>query len=344
LLIAENTEELKKHLLELNDHFKGLDTNYNFLFSFGIYPLTNCQIPFDVMRSNAQLAKNTVKGNYEINIGIYDESINDFQTHNNEMVAAMATGLKNGEFVAYYQPKFSAQTEQLVGAEALVRWQHNGTLIPPDSFISLFEKNGLISKLDYYMLDMVCQHLQLLHKQGYDVKPVSVNFSRSHLYEENFLDQLASIIARYQIPSRLIIVEFTEYAVMSEKQGLQKIIDGIHAMGMKLSIDDFGSGYSSLNMLQDFDFDEIKLDRQFLVGTTDLKRQHLIISSLLDLAKKLGMETIVEGVETRQQLLFLRQQHCDAVQGYLFAPPLKIDQYDKLLLPKTAIKNMPSAN
>lgn len=331
LLRADSIDEVRRCAMTLNTSLQRADGIHPPLLNYGIYPIDDISLPISAMCDRAQMAKRTVKGNYESIIGVFDEHVHQQQLADAMLISRMQTGLENEEFIAYYQPKYDIQTEQISGAEALVRWRHGDELIMPGRFISLFEKNGLISKLDFYMLDAVCRRLRAQLDAGLDARPISLNFSRNHLYDTAFLPQLADVVARSQVPPRLLVIEFTEYACLENGHDLIRVIDGVHAMGMQVSIDDFGSGYSSLNMLKDINFDEVKLDRGFLSPSADVERGQTVIQAVLALSKDLHLSTVAEGVETREQLDFLRKSGCDHAQGYYFSRPIPADEYDRLL-------------
>lgn len=331
LLHADSIDEVRRRAMTLNTALRRADGIHPLLLNYGIYPIDDVALPISAMCDRAQAAKRTVKGNYESIIGVFDEHVHQQQLADAMLISRMQTGLENEEFIAYYQPKYDIQTEQISGAEALVRWRHGDELIMPGRFIGLFEKNGLISKLDFYMLDAVCRRLRAQLDAGLDARPISLNFSRNHLYDPTFLTHLADVVARSQVPPRLLVIEFTEYACLENGHDLIRVIDGVHAMGMQVSIDDFGSGYSSLNMLKDMNFDEVKLDRGFLSPSADVERGQTVIQAVLALSRELHLSTVAEGVETREQLDFLRQSGCDHAQGYYFSRPVPAEEYDRLL-------------
>lgn len=337
LVTGLDVDEIRTRILTANGLSRSLNRQRDILLSYGIYQLDDFSAPVSAMCDRAQAAKRTIKGNFDNFIGIYNKDLYYQQLEDAELVSAAEFCLSRGEFIAYYQPKYDAQTEKIVGAEALVRWQHGEEFIRPDRFISLFETNGLIGKLDFYMLNAVCRHLREQLDSGIHAKPISLNFSRNHLYDDKFLDKLSEPIAHYRIPSELIVVEFTEYACLEDGNHLRHIIDGVHAMGIKLSIDDFGSGYSSLNILKSMNFDEIKLDRVFLNDGTDTMRGNIIIGTVLRLAKRLDLQTVVEGVETREQFEFVREYGGDVIQGYLFSRPVSGMAYDHMLQEEQAL-------
>lgn len=236
--------------------------------------------------------------------------------------------MENNEFVVYFQPKVELKTNKIAGAEALVRWQDpKKGLIPPDEFIPIFEKNGFITKLDIYVFEEVCKTIRKWLNEGINPIPVSVNLSRMHLQNPNFLKKYKEIQEKYEVPADLLEIELTETLVFENFEQLKKVIDDIHQMGFSCSIDDFGSGYSSLNLLKEIPVDILKLDRIFFSKKND-KRGNSVIESIISLAKKLNMTTISEGVETISQVEFLRKADCDLVQGYVYSKPLAKDDFE----------------
>lgn len=240
----------------------------------------------------------------------------------------MEHALENNEFIVYFQPKVELKTNKIAGAEALVRWQNSKKeLIPPNEFIPIFEKNGFITKLDIYVFEEVCKTIRKWLNEGINPIPVSVNLSRMHLQNPNFLKKYKEIQEKYEVPADLLEIELTETLVFENFEQLKKVIDDIHQMGFSCSIDDFGSGYSSLNLLKEIPVDILKLDRIFFSKKND-KRGNSVIEFIISLAKKLNMTTISEGVETISQVEFLRKADCDLVQGYVYSKPLAKDDFE----------------
>lgn len=248
-----------------------------------------------------------------------------------EIENKMQDALKNHEFEVYLQPKVELKGETIAGAEALVRWNDpEYGLISPAEFIPIFEKNGFIVNLDLYMFEQVCGLLQSWIEKGYEPVPVSVNLSHVHLKNPDFLKEFRAIFQKYKLPPKLLEIELTETLVFENLDLLVKVIDQFHEIGFDCSLDDFGSGYSSLNILKDVPVDTLKLDRGFF-GSNQQKndRGGYIVESIIELAKKLKMQTVSEGVETKEQVAFLKKANCDMVQGYVFAKPVPIVDFEK---------------
>ena len=248
----------------------------------------------------------------------------------------MEQALKNGEFVPYLQPKYELTHETIAGAEALVRWvSPEEGMIFPGEFIPLFEKNGFIVELDLYMFEQVCKMIESWNEKGYRIIPVSVNMSRGHFLVPNFFDRYKEILERYNVPKGSIEIELTESLFFNEISTMTDLVNKIHEAGLRCSIDDFGSGYSSLNMLKDIKVDALKLDRVFFIKTEEDKRGKDIINSILHLAQNLHLQTISEGVEIRSQVEYLKGMDCDYIQGYVFAKPMPVKDFVKIAFAKS---------
>ena len=246
-----------------------------------------------------------------------------------ELENSMEAALKNGEFLMYLQPKVSLKTGRVAGAEALARWQSaDRGMIMPNDFIPLFERNDFIRKLDLYIFEQACKRLRTWIDEGSEVIPISVNLSRNHLYQPDFLNSYRMMKERYRIPPHLLEIELTETVVFENLSRLKQVIDELHALGFLCSLDDFGSGYSSLNVLQNVTVDVLKLDRFFFQDMDD--RGFEVINAVIQLAKQLGMTTVAEGVESLSQVKLLQEMNCDMVQGFVFGKPQPADVFDAM--------------
>ncbi|MBR4323829.1 GGDEF domain-containing protein [Treponema sp.] len=279
------------------------------------------------LMGQASFAKSTIKENMLLPYSIYNSvllgKINEEQTIEHNMKSA----LENQEFFIMYQPKIMLEDDSLVGAEALVRWQSPLMgLVYPDKFIPLFERNGFVVKLDFYVYDKVFSFLDSQIKAGRPVVPISVNMSRNHNHPSKFMAEFMRIFKKYSIPPSLIQVEIIERSVM-DRETLCEITNALHDEGFTVAMDDFGSGESSLNMLTQIPVDVLKFDREFLLSSVDENdrikdKSATFIQSLIDLSRNLDKKTVFEGVETESQRDFLRSINCDQVQGYLYSKPL----------------------
>ncbi len=344
LMYGDSTEEMKNNM-ELA-YLTVKETQLPFFLCSGIYIVEDRSLSISSMVDKATIAKSTVKGNYSLGFAVYDDTMLECQLEDAELVATMMQGMDNGEFIDYYQAKYKTDSEKIAGAEALVRWSKpNGELIAPGRFISLFEKNGFIRKLDIYMLERVCMMLRSGLDAGRHVVPVSVNFSRVHLYDPNFPNIVRDVLEKYNISPELIEIELTESAFLMEPHALNKVVDTLHEYGFTVAIDDFGSGFSSLNMLKDVSVDVLKIDMKFLEGFEHGGKVGTVVTSVVRMAKWLGIPVVAEGVETKEQVDFLGTLGCDIVQGYYFARPICRDAFEQLLEHDeiSAVKREPAA-
>ncbi len=331
LLWGDDLSAIKERIRIANDQFRNLTDRYVIALSFGVYPVEDGSMTVSAMCDRAQIAKRKVKGRYESYVAVYDDKLDTQQRENLELVSHVERALADKEFQALYQPQYDMRSERIVSAEALVRWQRGAELICPDRFISVFEGNGLIGELDYYMVAEVCAHLRAQLAAGLDPVPISVNFSRSHLHDPTFLPKLFRIVSDYRVPANLLMAEFTEYTCLENEASFRTVISQLHKFGMLVALDDFGSGYSSLNMLKDMDFDVLKLDKGFLKESPLGPKSRRLIQTILQLARGLKIQTVAEGVETGDQLAFLRENGCDIAQGYYFSRPVCGEMYDAML-------------
>ncbi len=265
-----------------------------------------------------------------------DYSDEDYHLMKNEVMFRnnIETAFMNKEFQAFYQPKYNLETNEIVGAEALARWNRNGVYFPPDRFIPSLEKNGMIIALDLYIFEEACLYLKKIQDEGKPLYPISVNFSRYHLEAPHFSQTLKEIIDRHNISSQYLLIEFTETVTMSEEVRIIEIINELHQYGFIVSMDDFGSGYSSLGSLDTIMVDEIKLDKSFIDNITINERAKHIVGSIISLANQLKIAIIAEGVETDEQVSILKDLNCLFVQGYYFSRPLEEEEFYKLCYEK----------
>lgn len=331
LMSYENDSDIIRRIKHLSENVSSLLEDYKIMLSFGIYMISSNLPNISTMSDRATIARLKIKGKTDVLYSFFDESARKTILSENEMENSMENALKNGEFEIYLQPKFSFETEKIVGAEALCRWNRpEKGLIPPDSFIPLFERNGFIRNLDSYMFEKVCF---LLSRWGTDHNmemTISVNLSRVNITTATLVQRLLATVNKYNINPSLVEIEITESAVFEDTQKLIAIMRELQDAGFSVSIDDFGSGYSSLNILKDLPTDTIKMDKGFLDEATDNEKAKLIISSLIQMSKSLGLLTVAEGVETTQQVEFLKNAGCDIAQGYYYAKPMPIEDFEVL--------------
>lgn len=247
------------------------------------------------------------------------------------LLTGVREALKNHELNVYYQPQYDAVTSRLTGAEALVRWiKEDGSVIMPGKFIPQLEDDHAILELDWYMLKEVCIFLAKQQKENVHSVTVAVNFSRMHVYENNFVEQLCAIVDGYDVPRKLVEVEITESAFVDQSEMIANWIEKIRTAGFRVAIDDFGSGLSSLSFVKDISVDVLKIDKSLLSRNCEDEKERIVLESIFNFAHRLKLTTVAEGVETREQLGFLRTCSCKVIQGFLFAKPMPESEFMQL--------------
>lgn len=320
----------------LIDRIVTYDLPYEIMCNMGIYVTCDTVLPAGMMIDRALLAQSTIKGSYTAKVSYYQESLRAAMLTEQDILAIAGTALEEKQFVLYYQPQFNHADGTIIGAEALVRWKHpDRGLISPGLFIPIFEKNGYISKLDFYVFEHACEFLMRCKERGLPLIPISTNFCRHDIFLTDFADKLEEIRKRYDIPANYLRVEITESAIMGGSELVNEMIKRLHQYGYIVEMDDFGSGYSSLNVLKDIEMDIIKLDMLFLSEANNNSRGGTILSAVVRMAKWLKVPVIAEGVETLKQADFLRSIGCNYIQGYLYSRPLPEEQYVELLIGST---------
>ncbi len=340
LLRYDKDDDIVKRLIrfrkKLANYSMNPQTPYKLTFSCGVYRIPDYATDFDIMHNKASFAKNLIKESISSSYAFYDDEMRNKIVWHNELEREMNKALTKKQFSVYLQPKYSLSNSKIVGAEALVRWVHpEKGLIPPNEFIPLFEKNGFIAKLDLYIFETVCQKIKEWIESGRPLVTVSVNISRVNFHNEQLAEILYKIASKYKIPVGFIEIEITESAVFENIDNLIGIIQNLRMYGFPVSIDDFGSGYSSLNLLKDLEVDVLKLDREFFNFSKDFERSQKVVTSVITMAKGLHIKTVSEGVETFDHVTFLKKIGCDIAQGYYFARPMPLSDFETLLLEET---------
>ena len=244
----------------------------------------------------------------------------------------MNQALEMRQFQVYYQPKFDAEAESIVGAEALVRWTHpEYGFLAPNEFLPVFEKNGFITEVDKYVWEEVCIFLKRQKESGRKNIPISVNVSRKDIYNEDLSVYFPKLMEKYGLETRLLHLEVTESAYSENPQQLIQVVTQLREKGFIIEMDDFGSGYSSLNALSEIPIDVLKLDMKFIQNEFLHKNSKNIISSVINLAKWMNLLIVAEGVESREQLEHLKELKCNIIQGYYFAKPMQAVDLEKML-------------
>ena len=328
----ENQENIKQRLEQVIRKIEEIPERLEIPNLFPVFGIFHTIVldEIDPLYGNAVQAKHQIKGRRDRHYIFYDELNHESIQENRELEEHFETALENEEFEIWYQPKYSAHSRKLVGAEALVRWRRaDGALIPPLKFIPLFERNGNIIRLDEYVFRAVCRQQKEWQKQGQKMLPVSVNISRVSLYYSSVVEKYESIIRSFDLDSKYIQLEITESATIDNNE-IFNLLEQFHTAGFKILLDDFGSGYSSLAALNRMHFDTIKLDKSLVDYIGDDNGEKLL-NSITKLAQSFGMEITAEGVETVEQLMFLCNLDCDDIQGYYFSRPLPVKEYEECL-------------
>jgi diguanylate cyclase (GGDEF)-like protein len=330
LMVFHDEQEVIDRINNLNDRLHELRYTRTARIFYGVYNITERQDSIDRMGEFASIAKNNIKSSTDSNISFFDDIARGRLLQEEEIEKSMNEALKNDEFHVYLQPKYMAKEETISGAEALVRWHsNNGTMFSPGYFIPVFEKNGFITELDYYMLNKVCQVIRNWLDKGFTPLPISVNISRLHFANSHLADIISEIVDKYDVPHNLIELELTESAFLQNKEALIKTVTLLRGYGFLVSMDDFGAGYSSLNSLKDLPLDVIKLDGELFRITDEVERGLTVIRDTITMAKDLHMKVVAECIETREQVEFLCKVGCDIIQGYYFARPMPVDQFEQ---------------
>ncbi len=327
-------EDLEKLTPFYEEYFKQIIPElhgYHLTFSYGRYFIDRGETDANEIVTKTSLAHSLAKTDKTKDIWDYDQNYKIQILRHAEISSKMEKALKNDEFAPFLQAKWSLKDDKLVGAEALVRWfESDGKMIFPDTFIPLFETNGFIIELDKYILKNVCKTIRGWLDKGIEAVPVSVNFSRAHFYKESFADGIKKIVDSYNVPHQLIEIELTETTILDNEEQFENVLATLSAENFKISIDDFGAGYSSLGMLKNLKVNTLKLDRSFLLNKEDdSSRGDKVIEGIVKLAHSIGMTIVAEGVEEKGQVEFLRNLGCESAQGYYYAKPISCNEFEE---------------
>lgn len=326
----DNIKKLIDKILDEVSILKVEDVSLYLNLSIGIYKVTMLDNNINKVLDKAYMAHSRIKGLYKDKYYIFDESLERRVLEEQQIESDMKNALRENEFKVLYQPKVFVKNEKMAGCEALVRWYKDERIISPEKFIPLFEKNKFIIKLDLYVFEQVCKDIVSWKKKYKNIPVVSVNISKEHFDDEYFIDEYVKITDKYGIDRSSIELEITESSAMDEEIDILKIIDYIKHKGFIISIDDFGTGYSSLSMLQNMSIDIIKIDKVF-IENADVNSNKNIINYIQSMAKSLSLKTVVEGVETKKQVDFVKKVGCDIIQGYYYSKPITSEEFDEYL-------------
>lgn len=327
VLLTKNTLDLEERLFVFTDkvNARALDIGirYPIKFKRGVYKIQDTSEDISIVIDKANAARKELNGEEKESVAVYSDKMVKDMRKVDMIESTMERALFNGEFKLFVQPKWDISENHLYGGEALVRWiRDDGTMVYPSDFIPVFEKNGFIEQLDMYMLESSCQLIRQLVDAGKPVYPISVNQSRVLLHNPQYLEKVKEVLQRYDIPKRSIELEVTETVLFMDQGKMLSIMNNLKAEDIPLSMDDFGSGYSSLNMLKDFPFDVLKIDKEFFSESITSEASILILTKIVEMAHGLGIKVICEGVETKDQVEMLRKIGVRYVQGYYYSRPI----------------------
>ncbi|MCI6582054.1 MAG: bifunctional diguanylate cyclase/phosphodiesterase [Oscillospiraceae bacterium] len=298
---------------------------------FAIYENVEHDVPVSVICDRALLALQTIRGKYGKRMAKYEEKLLIEHERKERIEECMREALENNQFRVYYQPKHDANTGELTGAEALIRWEHpEYGFMSPGEFIPIFEDNGFITEVDSFVWKKTCENLHKWIEKGLDVVPVSINASKLDFMRPDFFEKLNKASTEMDVPSGLLHIEVTESLFSDQIEELVGILSKCQENGYKIELDDFGSGYSSLNTLSILPLDVVKMDMSLVKAITDFKSMR-VFSACINLARSLGLKTVSEGVETKEQMWAIRELGGDVIQGYYYSKPLSEEDFEKYL-------------
>lgn len=324
----EDIHELLEKIYKEASNLQVGNVNITVNLAIGAYNILPHETDVNKILDKAYLARSQIKGIYNRSYYLFDEKLENQMIEEQRLESSMEEALANKEFIVVYQPKVFTKNGKMSGAEALIRWKRNGELIPPGKFIPIFEKNKFIVKLDMYIFDKVCQDLVEWRERFGIIPIVSINVSKEHFVNPNFIDKYVEICEHYGLETSSIDLEITESATVDSSIDIIEVIRKIKEKGFTISIDDFGTGYSSLSMLQNMPVDILKIDKVF-VDQADLTSDGNIINYIADMAQHMEVKTIVEGVETKEQAEFIRDIGCDIIQGYYYSKPIQKEEFEE---------------
>lgn len=303
------------------------------LMRYGIYSVIDLSVPVEQMCDRALLVANSIKGQYGKYYAIYDDTIRNRIIRINSITEMMEQAIKNHEFTIYLQPKIDINNNKMVGAEALVRWI-NPTLgfLSPGEFIPIFEKNGFIFDLNKYVWEEVCKILNKWKGEQKPLIPVSVNVSRSDIPRTDLGELFFGLIKKYNLDTKILHLEITESAYANNPKDIVEAMKQLRHLGFEIEMDDFGSGYSSLNLLSQMKVDILKLDMKFIQNETQKSEEESILFDVIRMAHRMKIKVVAEGVETDYQIERLKKVECDYVQGYYYSKPIPVDEFEKNFL------------
>lgn len=322
-----NNVEIEK--LKINE-----DEEMDLRIRAGVYEIDGTEKTVNQIVERVAAAYMITRSHKNQDIAYFDKEMSDRIISTLKLSRYVVKSIENKELFVVYQPKVSIKEKKLIGAEALVRWERNGKNYPPNEFIPICETNGYVRRIDFFVLNSVCQHLKQWINRGIEPVKISVNFSKLHFEKDDVAKRILHIINKWEIPHHLIEIEFTETAYTDKEDKLRKTLDLLKKDDISSSIDDFGSGYSSLSLLQNLDFDIIKLDKSLIDTLISKEKSLKVVKNIVRMAKDLNMSVLAEGVESKNEYDVLSELDCDMIQGYLFDKPLSIQEFENRLIQK----------
>ncbi len=325
------------YIVALNEYARSMGVKYPIRLKFGVYQIRKQDLDIDLIIDRANVARKSLDGDEKKLIAYYSDALVQDMRKTDKIESEMQKAMESGEFKVFLQPKWNIVDDCLYGAEALVRWiKLDGTVVFPGSFIPVFEKNGFIEKLDFYMLESVCRIMQKRIEKGQAVCPVSINQSRLLMHNPEYINNVAKVLKNHAVPRKYIELELTETVFFDNRNKMIEMMNQLKEQHVSLSMDDFGSGYSSLNLLKDIPFDVLKIDKEFFSEATTSEVSKWILQKIVEMAEGLGIEVICEGVETSEQIEMLKAVGCRYVQGYYYSKPIPYEEFmEKYLNDKT---------
>ena len=330
--------ELRQKLYDFSEKLSVLeeDPYYKIYYKCGVVPMQRAMLSGNRVADAAKMAQALCTNQNETEIIFYTDKMHDDLSWGNYIKAYVETAIEQDEFVVYLQPKFDIKTEKIKGSEALIRWNYkNKEFLPPYRFIPFFEKDGSIAEIDDIVLKKVCEAMNRWKKEGKPLYPISVNLSRSRMYDERLIDKLVGIVDSYGVDHHLIDFELTESATYDNVEHMISVLQELRDRGFKISMDDFGTGYSSLSLLTQMPIDTLKIDKSFvdtIANDSERKEDIIVLQHIIGLAKELGFVCLAEGAESRPQIDRLRELGCEIIQGYYFSKPIPLTEYEEKYL------------
>lgn len=332
------TRRIKEFIRVLNVEREAIGIKERISCHFGIYIIEDKKGNLEKIREKANMARIAAKTADNHHWFFYSDAFRKKIGDEKEIIDQMEDALENNQFEMYLQPKYNLHTNSYCGGEALVRWRHpQKGLISPGEFIPIFEQTGFIRKLDMFMLEEVCKVLKSWEAKKHPDISISVNISRKNLNQIDFIERVLSITNQYRIHRGQLEIELTESSIFEDVDRMIEIGQAFRNYGFKMSMDDFGSGYSSINLLGNSPLDVIKMDQGFFNSRINREQNHIVVESTIDMIKKLGMTVVAEGIETKEEVEMLRKLGCDIIQGYFFGKPMSVHEFEKQIFLKQVI-------